>query len=96
MSEKRLRSFDKWVQQYRTKEYLCESMQEITELRSNGQNPQTKWKEVKEDIKRNAIKIIEEERKKANKMIKGLKRDMETQNKKDILQKHNNRQQKET
>jgi len=71
-------------------------MQEITDLRSIGKNPQTKWKDIKEDIKRNAIKIIEEERKKANKMIKGLKRDMETQNKKDILQKHNNRQQKET
>src|SRR5882724_6579366 len=37
-SEKRLRSFDKWVQQYKTKECLCERRQEITELRSNGQN----------------------------------------------------------
>src|SRR5882724_9767199 len=55
MSEKRLRSFDKWVQQYMMKECLSESMQEITELRSNGWNPQTKWKEVKEDIKRSAI-----------------------------------------
>ena len=56
-------------------------MQEITELRSNGQNPQTKWKKVKEGIKENAIKITEEERKKANKLIKDLKRDMETQSK---------------
>ena len=31
--------------------------------------------------KENAIKIMEEERKKANKLIKGLRRDMETQNK---------------
>jgi len=51
MSEKRLMSFDRWVQQYMIKESLCESMQEITELRSNGKNPQTKWQEVKEDIK---------------------------------------------
>ena len=41
-------------------------MQEITEFRSNGQNPQTEWKKVKEDIKENAIKITEEERKKQN------------------------------
>ena len=67
------------------KKSLCESMEEITELRSNGKNPQTKWKRVKEDIKENAIKIIEEERKKANKIIKGIKRDNETQKKKDII-----------
>ena len=48
------------------KECCCESMQEITELRCNGKNPQTKWKEIKEDIKRSAIKKIEEERKKAH------------------------------
>ena len=36
---------------------------------------------VKEDIKENAIKITEEERKKANKIINSLKRDIETQNK---------------
>jgi len=41
MSEKILRSFDKWVQQYMIKECLCKSIQEITELRSNGQNQQT-------------------------------------------------------
>ena len=41
MSEKILRSLDKWVQQYMIKECVCESMQEITELRSNGQNQQT-------------------------------------------------------
>ena len=52
------------------KECLCESMEEITELRSNGQNPQTKWKKVKEDIKENAIKITEEERRKANRLIR--------------------------
>ena len=47
-------------------------MQEMTELRSNGQNPQAKWeKKIQEDIKENTIKITEEERKKANKMIKG-------------------------
>ena len=34
---------------------------------------------VKEDIKENAIKITEEEKRKANKLIRGLKRDMETQ-----------------
>jgi len=56
-------------------------MEEITVLRSNGQNPQTKWKKVKENIKETAIKITEEERIKANRLIKGLKRDMETQNK---------------
>jgi len=81
MSEKILRSFDNWVQQYMIKGCLCKSMQEITEIRSNGKNPQTKWKRVKEDIKENAIKIIEEERKKANKIIKGIKRDNETQKK---------------
>ena len=81
MSEKILRSFDKWISQYMIKECLCESMEEITELRSNGQNPQAKWKKVKEDIKENAIKITEEERKKAHKLIKNLKRDMETQSK---------------
>jgi len=57
-------------------------MEDITELRSNGKNPQTKWKKkIKEDIKENVIKITEEERKKANKLIKGLKRHMETQSK---------------
>src|SRR5882724_2356099 len=65
-SEKILRSYDKWVSQYMIKECLCESMEEITKLRSNGQNPQTKWKKVKEDIKENAIRITEEERRKAN------------------------------
>jgi len=34
-----------------------------------------------ENIKETAIKITEEERIKANRLIKGLKRDMETQNK---------------
>src|SRR5882724_7822032 len=81
MSEKILRSYDKWISQYMIKECLCESLEEIIELRSNGQNPQTKWKRVKEDIKENAIKITEEEKRKANKLIKGLKRDMETQSK---------------
>ena len=80
-SEKILRSYDKWISQYIIKECLCKSMEEITELRSNGQNPQAKCKKVKEDIKENAIKITEEERRKANKLIKGLKRDMETQSK---------------
>jgi len=84
MSEKILRSFDKWISEYMIKEYLCESIEEITELRSNGQNSQTKWKKVKKDIKENAIKITEEERKKANKLIKDLKRDMETQNKRTV------------
>ena len=93
MSEKRLRSFDKWVQKYMKKECICESMQEITVLRCNGQNPQIKWKEVKEDIKRNTINIIiEEERKKEKKMIKSLKRDMVTQNK----GYHNKRKQEES
>jgi len=45
------------------------------------QNPQTKWKKVKEHIKENTIKITEEERRKANKLIKVLKRDMEIQSK---------------
>ena len=66
-SKKILRSNDKWVSQYKIKECLCESMEEITALRSNGQNPQTKWKRVKEDIKENAIKITEEERRKVKK-----------------------------
>jgi len=69
MSEKRLRSIDKWVQQYMIKESLCKSMQKITELKGNGKNPQTKWKEVKEVLKENAIKITEDERRKANKMM---------------------------
>ena len=38
---------------------LGKSMQKITDLSSNRQNPQNKWKEVKEDIKINSIKIIE-------------------------------------
>ena len=50
-SEEILRSFDKWTSQYMIREHLCESTGEITELRRNGQNPQTKWKKVKEDIK---------------------------------------------
>jgi len=54
-------------------------MEEITELRSNGQNTHAKWRKAKEDIKENAIKITEEERRKANRLIKGLKRDMGTQ-----------------
>jgi len=70
-------SFDRWVQQYMIKESLCESMQEITELRSNGQNPQTNWKEVTEHIKENAIKITEERKNND----KRSQRDMETQNK---------------
>jgi len=37
--------------------------------------------EESQDIKENAIKITEEERKKANKLIKSLNRDMETQSK---------------
>ena len=60
-SERILRSFDKWVSDYIIKECLCESIEEITELRNNGKNPQTKWNKVKEDIKENAIKIMEEE-----------------------------------
>src|SRR5882724_5917113 len=72
-SENILRFFDKWTSEYMIKECLCESIEEITELRNNGQNPQTKWKKVKEDIKENAIKITEEERKKAHKLIKNLK-----------------------
>jgi len=64
MSEKKLRSFDKWVQEYLMEEILCEEgEQEIKELRENGQNPQTKWKKVIEDIKEIAIKIIGEEKK---------------------------------
>ena len=70
MSEKTLLTLDKWVQQYMIKECLCKSIQEITELGSNGQNQHAKWTKVKEDIKEHAIKITEEERKKANKMIK--------------------------
>src|SRR5882724_8237556 len=81
ISEKILRSFNKWMSEYTTKERLCDNMEEITVLRSDGQNPQTKWKKVKENIKETAIKITEEERIKANRLIKGLKRDMETQNK---------------
>ena len=38
-------------------------------------------KTIKEHIKESAIKITGEERKKGNKMIKGFKREMETQNK---------------
>ena len=37
-------------------------------------NPQAKWKKVKEDIKENAIKITEDEKRKANKLTKGLKK----------------------
>jgi len=44
-SEKILRSFDKWTSQYMIKECLCESMEEITELIRNEQNPQAKWEE---------------------------------------------------
>src|SRR5882724_9366674 len=36
-------------------------------------------KKVKEDIKANTIKVTEEEKRKANKLIKGLKRNMEAQ-----------------
>src|SRR5882724_203720 len=81
ISERILRSLDKWMSEYTTKECLWDNMEEITVLRSNGQNPQTKWKKVKENIKETAIKITEEERTKANRLIKNLKRDMETQNK---------------
>src|SRR5882724_565013 len=81
ISERILRSFDKWMSEYTTKECLWDNMEEITVLRSNGQNPQNKWKKVKENIKETDIKITEEERTKANRLIKNLKRDMETQNK---------------
>jgi len=73
ISEKILRSFNKWMSEYTTKERLCDNMEEITVLRSDGQNPQTKWKKVKENIKETAIKITEEERIKANRLIKALK-----------------------
>jgi len=41
-----------------------------------GRTHKLNGNKVKEDIKENAIKITEEERRKANKLIKGLKRDM--------------------
>src|SRR5882724_11767578 len=80
-SEKTLRSFDKWVQHYMIKECLCESMQEITELRSYGQNPQAKWKKSQRRHQRKCHQNNRRRKKKAKKLIKGLKRDMETQSK---------------
>jgi len=41
-------------------------MEEITALRSNGQNPQAKWRKVKEDIKENAIKITKKKERQIN------------------------------
>jgi len=46
------------------KDVYVKSMLEMTELRSNGQNPQAKWeKKIQEDIKENTIKITEEKEK---------------------------------
>jgi len=59
----------------------CENAQEIKYLRNGGQNPQSKWKALKEDIKKIAITTAEEGKKKASKNVKGLKRDMNTQSK---------------
>jgi len=51
MSEKILKSFDKWISQYIMKECLCESMEEITELRSNGQNHKLNGKKSRKTLK---------------------------------------------
>src|SRR5882672_2885447 len=59
----------------------CEGSQEIKDLRSEGQNPQSKWKTLKEDINKIAITTAEKEKNKASKRVKGLKRDMPTQSK---------------
>ena len=70
MSEKKLRAYDKWVQEYLLKEMQCENAQEIKDLRIGGQNPQSKWEALKKDIKRVAIATAGEEKKKKRKQIK--------------------------
>src|SRR5882672_8948777 len=47
MSEKKLRAYDKWVQEYLLNEMQCENAQEIKDLRIGGQNPQSKWEALK-------------------------------------------------
>ena len=60
-SEKKLRSFNEWTQEYQMEELLCENEQEVKALRKEGQNPQAKWKKVKEDIKEIVIRITNQE-----------------------------------
>jgi len=62
------------VQEYLLKEMQCENAQEIKYLRNGGQNPQSKWKALKEDIKKIAITTAEEGKKKASKNVKASKR----------------------
>jgi len=45
-------------------ELLCENEQKMKALRSEGQNPQAKWKKVKEDIKEIVISITNQEKRK--------------------------------
>src|SRR5467141_3773949 len=67
MSEKKMRAYYKWVQEYLLNEMQCKNAQDIKDLRIRGQNPQSKWEALKKDIKRIAVVTAKEEKKKAKK-----------------------------
>lgn len=78
-----LRDYALWIREYiRRERYLKDNEQVIKELRKDGNNPQSKWRELKEEVKRETIKTGKEEAKQTRKKVKNLKLDLHNQYKK--------------
>jgi len=78
------------------KECLCESMQEITELRSNGQNTQAKWKQSQRRHQRKCHQNNRRRKKKGKQIDKRSQKRHVDPEQKDLLQQCTNRKQKES